>query len=172
MSAEIARQYENSSMYINLSLRGANPGFHWAIFVPTNTPSGYIWHAVNRTGGWELEAKESKDVPTSLDLCLSLKFGTVNSSNWNLVQDTLNANPADGQPSSNTNEQFTCRVWVKDALYALQNAGIIHLVKPIDVIETQAIEYGEGHRRAIELGTSSVLVINTTCYSTAYRGES
>ena len=44
---------EDWSIYVIMSLRGANPGFHWGLFVPTNKPQGYVWHATNVSGGWK-----------------------------------------------------------------------------------------------------------------------
>lgn len=39
--------------------------------------------------------------------------------------------PANGQRSSRTGEAFTCRIWVKDVLVALQAHGIV--VLPTDI---------------------------------------
>lgn len=49
----IAANYEDYSIYVLLSSRGALPGFHWGIFIPTTTPAGHVWHATNREGGWK-----------------------------------------------------------------------------------------------------------------------
>ncbi|KAF2425515.1 hypothetical protein EJ08DRAFT_594316 [Tothia fuscella] len=167
MSSQIARQYENYSIYVILSLRGANPGFHWGIFCPTATPTGQVWHAINRSGGWSLELKETSGVPTSMSLCLAFKVGTVNSANWETFKQTLASVPANGQPSPNTNEEFTCRVWVKDALHALHLAGVIRLLKSIAEIELEALDKAEANRLAVERGRNSARVINQTGYSTS-----
>lgn len=64
---------ESYSIYVFLNLRGADPGFHWGIFVPTEKPLGEVWHAVNRTGSWSLETKSNCEIPNSFSLCLALK---------------------------------------------------------------------------------------------------
>jgi hypothetical protein len=163
-SAEIVRQFENNAIYVTMGLRGAEPGFHWGIFVPLSTPQGWVWHATNRTGGWQLEVKESSTVHTSMSLCLAFKIGAV--TDVQAFGQVLVSVPSSGQPSANTGEAFTCRVWVKDALHALHAAGIIKLEKSIDEIESEALTIAEGHRMLVEQGQSSALVINKTGYST------
>ncbi|USP77105.1 hypothetical protein yc1106_04379 [Curvularia clavata] len=164
MSA-VANQLENYSIYINLSLRGAQPGFHWSIFITTNKFEGEVWHAVNRNGGWSLETNTTNGVPSSMGLCLVLKLGTVSNQNWETLRTTLANIPSGGQPSLHTREIFTCRVWVKDAICALHNAGVVRLAKSIETIEKVAIEMAEDNRASVELGTGEVLVLNSTGFS-------
>ena len=154
MSA-VATQMENYSIYVFLSLRDAEAGFHWGIFVPTKNPLGEVWHAVNRTGGWSLEIKTTSGVPEPLSLCLLFKVGTVNSQTWDTLRSTLERVPGNGQPSPNTQEAFSCRVWVKDALLALHNAGVFRLTKAISAIEKEAIEKAEPNRDDVEHGLNS-----------------
>jgi hypothetical protein len=68
--------------------------------------------------------------------------------------------------AQHSGETFACRVWVKDALLALQSAGLIILFESIEGIEASAIEKGEEMRRPVELGDSSALVLNSTASST------
>ncbi|KAF2786916.1 hypothetical protein K505DRAFT_330021 [Melanomma pulvis-pyrius CBS 109.77] len=162
--ATVTAQLENYSIYVLLSLR-AGPGFHWGLFVPTNKPHGEVWHATNRQGGWLVEAKSTSGVPTSITLCLAFKVGTVNSANWETLRSTLGNVAGNGQPSPNTGEAFTCRVWVEDALLALHNAGVISLTQAITTIEQRAIETAETNREQVELG-GRAMVWNATGFST------
>ncbi|KAL9115225.1 MAG: hypothetical protein Q9227_001019 [Pyrenula ochraceoflavens] len=155
-------QIEDGSIYVTLSLRGAQPGFHWGVFVPMKKPKGDFWHAVNYSGGWSLEIKTTARIATSRSLCLLFKVGTVTNQNWDEFKATLGNVPGTGQPSLNTQEAFTCRIWVKDALVALQNAGFICLTKPIDAIEQAAVKEGEDHRTHVELGEDGAYVWNDT----------
>lgn len=148
-----------------LSLRGAEHGFHWNIFVPTDKPKGEIWHAVNRSGGWSLEIERTMGIPYLMSLCVALKLGTVTSGNWEILRTTLANVPGSGQASSNTGEAFTCRVWVKDAVLALHNAEVILLKRSIEGIEKAAVEAGESHRAFIERGTQPAKVENSTGFS-------
>ncbi|KAF2875039.1 hypothetical protein BDV95DRAFT_306668 [Massariosphaeria phaeospora] len=164
MSSVLA-QLQNYSIYVILNLRGAGPGFHWGIYVPTNKPQGDVWHAVNRTGGWSVEIKTTSGVPSSLSLCLCFKVGTVNSQNSSVLRATLRQVPGSGQPSPNTQELFSCRVWVKDALLALHNAGVIRLTMAIATIEERAIERGEMLREGVEHGVKDAMVWNNPGFS-------
>jgi len=54
-----------------------------------------------------------------MSLVILYKIGSVKSP---LEADqVLRSLPADGSPSLRTGEEFTCRIWVKDALMALSN---------------------------------------------------
>jgi hypothetical protein len=100
-----------------------------------------------------------------MSLCLVLKLGTVTSQNWVALRTTLANVPSSGQPSLNTNEAFTCRVWVKDAILVLHNAGVIRLAEAIETIEKTAIEEAEDNREFIEEGTGAAVVKNSTGFS-------
>ncbi len=58
-----------------------------------------------------------------------LLVGSVNARSR--VTDVIKSIPADGNPSRRTGEVFTCRIWVKDVLVALDESGEIKL--PVDV---------------------------------------
>ncbi|KAH7335091.1 hypothetical protein BKA66DRAFT_435612 [Pyrenochaeta sp. MPI-SDFR-AT-0127] len=157
---------EDWSIYVIMSLRGANPGFHWGLFVPTNKPQGYVWHATNVGGGWTMEEKITSGIPNSMSLCLAFKVGTVNSSNWDTLRSTLHQVPAEGQPSPNTGEDFSCRTWVEDSLLALHNASIIQLSKAIQTIEEDVLRVAESNRRPVESGTGAAMIWNQTGFTT------
>ncbi|QSS60063.1 hypothetical protein I7I51_04859 [Histoplasma capsulatum] len=72
----IAAQYEDFAIYLILSSPGAEPDFHWGIFIPTASPGRRVWHATNREGGWKLEDKTSASVPFSLSLVFAFKIGS------------------------------------------------------------------------------------------------
>ncbi|OJD12941.1 hypothetical protein ACJ73_09272 [Blastomyces percursus] len=159
----IAAQYENYSIYVMLSNRGAAHGFHLGIFIPTASPYGHVWHATNREGGWKLEHKQSDTVPFSMSLILSRKIGSINASTWQACCDTLSGVSASGSPSPNTGEEFNCVTWVKDAIYALQNNGIIVLKETVAAMESQLVARANGHKGKVEQGTSIAKVENTDC---------
>lgn len=133
--------------------------------MPTNKPQGEVWLAVNRTGGWSLEIKTTNGIPDSKSLCLAFRVGIVTSQNWDTLKSTLGNVPASGHPSPNTQEAFTCRVWVKDALLALHNASVIRLLQAIATIEQEAIRTEEENRTHVELGSGSAVVWNVTGFS-------
>ncbi|KXS93629.1 hypothetical protein AC578_2601 [Pseudocercospora eumusae] len=163
-NSAIDRQYENRAIYVVLFLRGAQPGFHWGIFVPNMSPNGHLWHASNRSGGWQL-VEEERRVPESFSLCLAFKIGTAG--DWNRFCATLRSIPADGTPSRRTGEAFDCVTWAKDALHALHKARFIVLTKSLEEIETWAVKNAEAHRAEVEAGLSSAQVDNKLRFSAA-----
>lgn len=157
---KIAHQFENWSIYVLLSSRGSLPGFHWGIFVPTDTPRGMFWHAINRTGGWHLEIIDTKTIPYSLSLCLAAKIGKIDSSACETLKKALEPVPGDGQPSQRNQEEFSCRVYVQDAIHALQTANVISLTKSIEEMVVVLDRNAEKSRLAVECCTGCALVDN------------
>lgn len=168
------------SIYIVLKLRSVAPPFHWGIYIPTaptsatstssNAP-GRLWHAANRTGDWNLEAEETTGLPFDMAFCTALRVGDVSTADrgaaavddmWTACQRTLDAVPADGVPSPNTGEKFSCRVWVQDALLALETEGIVNIggMENFERIERRLVELGEGNREAVETGVGPAQIWN------------
>jgi len=114
----------------------------------------------------EVEEKITSGLPTSMSLCLVFKVGTVNSSNWDTLRSTIHQVPADGQPSPNTGEDFSCRTWAEDSLLALHNARIIQLSKAIQTIEEEVLQVAESNRGPVETGTGAAMVWNQTGFTT------
>lgn len=157
----VAAQYENYAIYVLLSSRGAQPGFHWGIFMPTASPDGHVWHATNREGGWKLEHKTSANIPFSMSLVLAYKIGTVNQSAQKNCLDILNRVDASGLSSRSTGEEFSCRVWVKDAIITLHNNHIIVLNETVDAIEAKLTSRANAHKSKVESGQSAARVDNS-----------
>lgn len=156
----IAAQYQNYSIYMTLESRGAQPGFHWGIFIPTATPSGYVWHVTDREGSWKLEQIVSATVPFSISLVLAYKVGSISSSTWQMCYSTLQAVPVINQPSPNEPEVFSCRVWAKNAIQALYDNGVIILAEAVPSIENKLVNWANAHKPGVEAGQSSARVEN------------
>ena len=97
-----------------------------------------------------------------MSLVLSYKVGAVSSDTWDACFSALNSVPAAGQASVNTQEPFTCRVWVKDALQALHNNHVIVLDEGIAAIEKEITAQGYKYKSGVEGGKSDPQVVNTT----------
>lgn len=150
----------NYSIYISLNLRGALPGFHWLIYIPTHAPTGNIWHATNRTGGWHLEAKSVADVHEPMSFCLAYRIGRIEPNDWSKVNEILLKVDASGEPSPDTSEKFSCRIWVKDAVMSLQQEGFVAGDKSVGEIEEEAIRLAEENRTNVESGKGGAIVKN------------
>ncbi|KAJ2986113.1 hypothetical protein NUW58_g5186 [Xylaria curta] len=66
--------------------------------------------------------------------------------------------PADGSPSQRTGEAFTCRIWVKDALMALCEQGVIALPADIDALEYTAVQHGLSYAPYSEGGHGATVI--------------
>lgn len=156
----IAAQYENNSIYVILSSRGALPGFHWGIYIPTKPPDGQVWHATNREGGWKLERKNSANVPFSMSLVVAYKIGSVSPSDWESCQDILSGVAADGRPSPNTGEESDCQTWAMDAIMALESNKIVTLAATLTELQARWLHLATLHKDNVETGRSSARVVN------------
>lgn len=162
-------EFENNSIYIVLKLRsGGPPDFHWAIFVPTAKPQGILWHATNITGGWAVETKTNYNLPLSMAFCVALRVGSITGAvdDFDTLKATMEGVPGTGVSSFHTQEVFDCRVWVKDALVALQDAGIINLTVDTSTIEQDAFDKAYQNRERVEQAPNQAKIVNTTGYST------
>ncbi|KAI5777812.1 hypothetical protein EDC01DRAFT_635480 [Geopyxis carbonaria] len=145
---------ENHSIYVFLNLRGFERNYHWGFFVPTSKPSGESWHANNPSAPneWTLFYTKTDGIPNAAALCLAFKIGAVdsNGNGFEKLRAVLGAVPTSGEPSPNTNEAFGCRVWVKDALVALDKAGVVRLTKSVQEIEEAACRRADGLRNSFK----------------------
>jgi hypothetical protein len=68
------------------------------------------------------------------------EVGRVHPSAFDDCRRILDGVPASGNPSPNTGETFTCRVWVKDAMYALNQARMVRLPKSVKDVEQDIVK--------------------------------
>jgi hypothetical protein len=61
-------------------------------------------------------------------------MGPVSPLSFARMEDTFRNVPADGRSSERTGEVLTCRVWIKDALMALQSDGLAVLEESVGEI--------------------------------------
>ncbi|KAJ5951933.1 uncharacterized protein N7479_010346 [Penicillium vulpinum] len=141
--------------------RGAGVGFHWGLFIPTPTPLGDVWHATNESGGWNVKPNSSNKVPFSMSLILAYKISSISPSTFGACKGILDVVPYDYSHSPNTGEPFSCRVWVKDAIIALQKKGIIVLPQEISLIEVELVKRASLHKLSVEQGRKSAQVENS-----------
>jgi hypothetical protein len=97
--------------------------------MPYQAPRARVWQALprNDNGAWELSYQpNARRHLNSADLYLVYKISSIPVSRIEECVNVLNIVPV-GSPSRWTQEPFTCRIWVKDALFALNQAGIIIL---------------------------------------------
>ncbi|CAG8977394.1 hypothetical protein HYALB_00007024 [Hymenoscyphus albidus] len=135
---------------MRLNSRGIRGTFHWGIFVTGKAPTGVLYHITNKSGGWKLEVKTSRDVYSSMSLVLIFKIGPVSSTST--LDQVLRGLKSDGSPSARTGEPTTCRVWVKDGLCALHDNKVVKMSSSIDNIEREAFAIGTRLEPGVEQG--------------------
>ena len=134
----MALQFETNGLYLLLSERGDAYTFHWGLYLAKSTTDGEIFHLINlqNSAAWKYEYKLSRTVASSNRLVLALKVAVMDPSLHDTLQSRLSQVPV--QDSTRFNERITCRVWVKEALFALDEEGYIKLTGTINQIEQEA----------------------------------
>lgn len=97
--------------------------------MPYQAPRARVWQALprNDNGAWELSYQpNARRLLGSASLYLVYKISSIPVDRIEECVDVLGSVPV-GTPSRWTQEPFTCRIWVKDALVALNEAGVIVL---------------------------------------------
>lgn len=143
-----ALHFETDGLYILLSDRGEDSygSFHWSLFLAKSNTTGTMFHLINATlidsiraasaSSWRYETKSSI-ASQSRRLLLALKVGVLEPVLQDAVGDRLAQVPIE-EYSTRFGEDVTCRVWLKEALFALNDEGYVTLTKSIDGIENEA----------------------------------
>ena len=133
-----ALRFDSNSLYILLSDLGDDYRFHWGLYLAKSPESGIISHLTNpeNTTTWTYEAKSSANASSSGSLIIAVKVATIEPELVDTLCNRLAKIPIGY--SAHFREDITCRVWVKEALFALDEDGYIKLVKSVDDIEMEA----------------------------------
>ncbi|KAJ5789757.1 uncharacterized protein N7518_006768 [Penicillium psychrosexuale] len=135
-------EFEVNGLYILLSDRGNDVyTYHWGLYLHQATSSGFVYHLVNTANTanptiWRFESKPSDDVMNSKRLLVALKIGVLDSSLHQHLLSRLYRIPI--ADSVRFREKITCRVWLKEALYVLDDEGYIKLTRSVSAIEGEA----------------------------------
>jgi len=135
--------FEESGIYVILSAIGVqNDRFHWGIYAAVD--GGQIYHATNETPDftWKMEAKSRDKVNKSRSMRLAMKIGSVKSkAQADKADAVLRAVPIAkyGEYIAKYNQKFTCRIWVREALEALNEAKIVEFTCDTEDIQDEAL---------------------------------
>lgn len=127
------------SLYLLLTNRNDNYTFHWGLYIARTRLSGVVHHLINdkeNGGAWIYEAKSSENVVFSQSLLVAIQLAEV-ASLHDYLADIVAAVPL--AYSTRFRENITCRVWVKEALFALDQSGVIKILKDVDAVEQEAL---------------------------------
>ncbi|KAF4772176.1 hypothetical protein N7455_009014 [Penicillium solitum] len=131
--------FEINGLYILLPNRGDKSyTFHWRLYLHQNTTSGSIYHLLNDIDPtiWRFEHLPDQTVIYEESLLGALKIGvldpTLHAHFLGRLRQILIAD------SVRFRERITCRVWLKEALFALDEEGYIMLTRRVDDIKAEA----------------------------------
>ncbi|KAF5635701.1 hypothetical protein F25303_8378 [Fusarium sp. NRRL 25303] len=133
--------------------------YHWGLITTDDIGRPVLHHTTNLAGPWKYEERRGQ---SAIDQTLIVLVKASRVSNVLRATQIIQSVPADGKPSCRTGADFTCRIWVKDALVKLHEKGEIFLADDIEVIETEAIAYAERYAADSEQGKGTT-VINGAC---------
>ncbi|KAI2674446.1 hypothetical protein DTO012A7_6851 [Penicillium roqueforti] len=131
--------FEVDGLYILLSNRGDKSyTFHWSLYLHQSPKLGSVYHLLNDidTSTWRFEHLPNESVIYDQALLVALKIGVLNPILHMPFLDRLRQIPI--VDSVRFRERITCRVWLKEALFALDDEGYIMLTRSVDDIEAEA----------------------------------
>lgn len=139
-------QFEPNGLYLVLCDRNDDYTFHWGFYLASTAQSGVIHHLINQqpSGAWAYEAISSENTPYSERLLVGIKVAVMDPVLHDAMAERLTQVPV--AYSSRFREDITCRVWIKEALFALDEEGFIKIVADITGIEREALSLAMFHK--------------------------
>jgi hypothetical protein len=137
MSTQIT--FDINGLYILLSDRGDKTyTFHWCLYLHQTIDSGSLYHLINESDStsWRFDPQPITNIANDERLLGALKIGVLDPTLHQPLRDRLWEIPI--AYSTRFHESITCRVWLKEALFALDDEGYIKLTESVDGIEAEA----------------------------------
>lgn len=134
--------FDTNGLYILVSDIGEVSQYHWGLYLALSSGHGIIFHTVNNRDTsyqWQYQTKASTSVPSSKSLLVALKIAVMDPALHSPLAARLAAVPVI--------PPVTCRLWLKRALFDLDNEGYIKLTKEVDDIEIEGIIFAEQSKK-------------------------
>lgn len=130
--------FEPNALYILLLDRGDTYLFHWQLYLTTSALEGTTFHITNGATptAWQYESSPTKEIPQLRRLLLALKISALEPVLHRALAERLALVPLT-LFSTRFREHLSCRVWVKEALFALDDEGYVNLGKSVRDIEEE-----------------------------------
>lgn len=150
----MALLFEPNSLYVLLLDLGSAFLFEWQLFLASTTTTGRLFHITNDSGpvAWEYKT-EMVNMSTCERVVIALQVGIIGPVMHAALAARLRLVPLTIY-SVRCRESLCCRVWVQEALFALDDEGYLNITKTAKEIEQ------EGRQLAIlnkSRGTKSVV---------------
>ncbi|PGG95412.1 hypothetical protein AJ79_10072 [Helicocarpus griseus UAMH5409] len=149
--------YSDGGIYIILSNIRLAAQWHWGIFICVSRPWGQVYHATDSNDYWEFEEKLTDGIIGSRTIHAVVELAKVQDEDTiKAMHDALKDVPVErnGDFVQKCGENFTCRVWVKEALDTLRSKGLISF-DSVNDLEHEVIATGNATNR---IGTRLLLV--------------
>ncbi|KAJ5093583.1 hypothetical protein N7456_009444 [Penicillium angulare] len=148
--------FELNGLYILLFDRGGKSfTFHWSLYLHQTETSGYTYQLLNDGDSpftWYFDSGPSENIKYSDRLLVALPIGVLNPILHKAVHDRLSQIPI--TYSTRFDDRITCRVWLKEALFILDDEGYIGLLGPVNGIEAEATSYAIRNKGSRLKGTT------------------
>lgn len=134
--------FDTDALYILLTDIGEVSQYHWAFYLAITPEHGIIYHTVNNreTGyRWQYQTKICTGVPSSTTLLVALRIAVMNPVLHGVLAERLAAVPV--------TPPVTCRLWLKRALFDLDDEGYIMLTREVGDIEMEGILHAEENKK-------------------------
>ncbi|KAJ5550644.1 hypothetical protein N7535_001410 [Penicillium sp. DV-2018c] len=143
MSIPKPLKLEPHALYILLLDLGNNSAFNWQLYLAATVTTGRTFHITNEAGpiAWECKSEAVNDIGSSSRLVLALQVGVVEPVLHAALARRLALVPL-ALYSVRFWEELCCRVWVQEALYALDDEGYLGLGSSVRDIEREARRLG------------------------------
>ena len=134
---------EPNALYILLLYLGGSCLFEWRLYLASTHTNGQTFHITNETGpvNWQYKTEAIHNIASDKQVVLALQIGVVGpvlhaalGSRLALVPLTLY--------SARFREGLSCRVWVQEALFALEDEGYLNLTRSVVDLELEARQLG------------------------------
>ncbi|KAJ5172327.1 hypothetical protein N7492_004920 [Penicillium capsulatum] len=133
-----AMLFEPNGLYLCLLDRGNTYNFHWELYLANTPTTGTICHITNDKlpTQWDFEVVSTSEMPSLRQLLVGLKVGTVTPMMHRPLCHRLGLIPLD-LFSARYGESMNCRVWTKEALFALDDEGYVVLAISVPDIASE-----------------------------------
>ncbi|OJJ95221.1 hypothetical protein ASPACDRAFT_47967 [Aspergillus aculeatus ATCC 16872] len=148
--------HKPNTLSLHLLDRGSPFTFHWTLYLTSSPPHGQTFHLINAPGSdlWTFDSQPTEDITHGGRLLVALELGEIEPALHAAMAERL-AQVSVGY-STNFREAMTCRIWVKEALFALEEEGYLCLpvggVQGVDGIEEEARGWAMRNRVAGRFG--------------------
>ncbi|KAH9830498.1 uncharacterized protein C8Q71DRAFT_368342 [Rhodofomes roseus] len=125
--------------------------FHWTVMVPLNDTVCEKFHATEDSNGWRYE-HTPHTVVTSRTACVVVKIAQLNNLTIEYLDRLLSTIPMETLPADQ-GQQFTCRIWFREAIRRLHKAGVLQCPS-VNNLEFELKDQASSHYMNLERGAT------------------